>query len=87
MSRHLIYAVIENTGGYKKIDGKFVETPEAVHHYLKAFQDKDAFEKWMDAMSPENGGHCRVVKWWWDRPPCVELAQIKEQYKETWIKL
>jgi hypothetical protein len=73
MSKHYISAVVCNTSG------------GTICHYLKKFDSKATFEEWMDYMSPANGGHCEVVKWWWDNPPCDELQKLKEQFADSWI--
>jgi hypothetical protein len=70
MSRHLIYAVICNTSG------------GMVSHYLKRFEDRRVFDGWCK-MTQDS--HCTVVRHWTDRPPCAQLAAIKQQYKDSWM--
>lgn len=72
MSRHLIYAVVHNTSGGRSLT------------YLKKFADRATFDGWTNMMNPLNGGHCTVIKWWWDRPPCEELSAVEQQYRDTW---
>ena len=76
---HLIYAYVENRGGYRKVSDESVKDDSLVNRYLKTFQDKAVFEDWMDFRCGPDG-HMSVVKWWWDRPPCDELAAIKKQF-------
>lgn len=83
MSKHLIYAVVENRGGYKKVGDKFESDPSLICHYIKRFSDKETFYAWCK-MSTGPDGHLSVIKHWTDRPPCAELQAIKKQYTATW---
>jgi hypothetical protein len=79
---HPIYAYVENCGGYRNDGDRFVEDDSLVHRYVKTFDGKATFETWMDCMCGPDG-HMSVIKWWWDRPPCDELAAIKKEFPPT----
>ena len=81
MSKHLTYAVVENRGRYEIVEGRWEARPNRVCYYLKRFNCRDDFDKWVEMVAD----HVTVIKRWTDRPPCHELQAIKEQYKDQWV--
>jgi len=86
MQQRLVYAVIQNRGGYSPDGDVWCMCHEIVVHYLKIFTSRSVFDRWvMDQCSSPNS-HLSVVKWRQGRPPCEELQQIKAKYHDTWMQ-